>query len=42
MYKNTAYSSLCKLNIYLFLSKLQKGISQDQWEMNMNDRQQEY
>ncbi len=46
MYKNTAYSSLCKLNIYSFLLKLQKWFSEEQWEIfslllfdNMNDRQ---
>ncbi len=36
MYKNTAYSSLCKLNIYsiyIFLLKLEKWFSQEQWEI---------
>ncbi len=49
MNKNTAYSSLCKLNIY-FLLKLQKWFRLEQWEfiflfcclINVNDRQQEY
>ncbi len=33
MYKNTAYSSQCKLNIYFLLLKLQKWFSQGQWEI---------
>ncbi len=32
MYKNSAYFSLCKLNVY-FLLKLQKWFSQEQFEI---------
>ncbi len=51
MYKNIAYSSLCKLNIYFFVLKLQMWLSQKQSKIfsvwmtesnDMNDRQQEY
>ncbi len=48
MYKNTAYSSQCELNIYFFLSyKSDLGKSSEKFSLfccliNMNDRQQEY
>ncbi len=45
MYKTTAYSSQCILNLYFFILKLQKWFSQEQCEIffliNMNDKQQE-
>ncbi len=45
LYKATAYSSQCILNLYLFILKLQKWFSQEQCEIffliNMNNKQQE-